>query len=121
MHVRMQLYATMIIWTAFTVMTIVLFATNSSAADSGNMIPLVGTLAGAAAIGTFSVWVTSGSKAAESAPSAGTRREEKPKRVDRDRLERLLNRMDDDELLDLQDMLLEREHDASAMIGGHRR
>jgi hypothetical protein len=116
MRENIRLYATLAIWFAFMAVTIVIF-TASSAVDQPNTAVFIALiLALAASVSTAAVWL---SGIAEYRQSGSMSRVEqaKRKRVNRERLERLVNGLNDDEIDELETLLIARdelEHDEMA-------
>lgn len=105
MRDSMRLYATMFIWIAFTVMTAVLFTTSSRLINDYDVIPLLGILAGTALFSTVAIWITAG-RGQTPVSSSAQRAQAKRKRVDRERMERLIAAMDEDEIAALESVLM---------------
>jgi amino acid permease len=104
MRARDRLLATAVIWGAFMIMSIVLFDRTTSHAPSRisafTLIAVMALIALAAVFGTFAVW------------RFWSREEdcEKQKRAQLRRLARLAERLDEDELLELEAHRITREH-----------
>ncbi len=108
MHDSSRLGATLIIWSALTVMFgiigAILVTTNAEIDFWGGvfLLILIATLTEAAAKGTKAVWrAAPGQDADDSARALA-----KAKRTRLDRLERLVDSLDDDEIYDLEALLL---------------
>lgn len=124
MQDRMRLYATMVIWAAFTIMSVIMFSSviAKSSSTFNDIIPLMGIVGGAAIVGTFSVWISAlGSRPSAAANSRSHAELAKRKRLDRARMERLVSQMDADALDELEDLLLERSASAEQQRGGYSR
>jgi hypothetical protein len=113
---RFRFLTTSIIWVAFAVILITLFITMAAAnADltGGNLIitaAFVMFLTAVAGVSTLAIWRAP--HAAAPLPDAQDRR--KSKRLDPSRLARLVEQLDEDEIVELETLLLTREEDASS-------
>jgi hypothetical protein len=114
MRDMMRLIATLTIWVVFA--TVVGVALSSATgplnnADGGQITGIVAIIAAAATISTIAVWTTgrqdSPSRSREIPVARG-----KTKRVERDRVERLVDSLDDEEIYDLEALLLSRHEES---------
>lgn len=102
-----RLYATLIIWVAFTITTALILTADSglvSRIETYEAIPILGVLAGAATLSTWAIWIAAGRG---STPEAVSDADAKRKR--RTRLERLVDTMDDEDLYELEALLAMRD------------
>lgn len=96
-----RLITTMFIWgMAGGIMLAALLSNN---VQGGTIIPLVMFLSLGAAVSTIGIWVAS------LRSEAGEAMRSKSKRVQSNRVQRLINDLDDDEIYDLEALLLARE------------
>jgi transposase len=102
--------ATAVIWAAVTLITVAMFT--SVRVMTGEMIPIVlGTMlfaAGAAGVGTNAIWRYGN---APVQPEAAAQQARKSKRNHRQRIERLVEQMDEDEIVELETLLMTRSDD----------
>jgi hypothetical protein len=110
MRENMRLYATLAIWFAFMIMTTAIFVASdvANSADPNTAVFIALILALAASVSTVAVWISGifgGSRPAVRDDADFAKR----KRVDSDRLARLVHGLDDDELDELEMLLLARE------------
>ncbi len=104
MGARDRLFATVVIWGTFMITSIVLFdratSHNPGRISALTLIVIMALIALAAVFGTFAVW------------RFWSREEhcEKQKRAQSRRIARLVERLDDDELLELEARQITREH-----------
>ncbi len=114
MRDMMRLIATLTIWVVFaTVMGVTLNSPTGALnnANGGEITGVVAIMAAAATICTVAIWAAAkneGARASREIPIARG----KTKRVERDRVERLIETLDDDEIYDLEALLLSRHEDS---------
>ncbi len=108
MRDNMRLYATLAIWFAFMVMTTVIFVASDvvNNADPNTAVFIALIFALAAGISTVAIWLSGLAGATRPVDHA---EQAKRKRVDRGRLERLVDGLNDDELDELETLLIARE------------
>lgn len=107
-----RLLATGVIWVALMVMLGLLFVfgtgpTSTLYGDAVFGIVLVTSVAAAAS--TYAVWESAYPASADQADAGSAA--QKAKRLDRSRLQRLIETMDDDEIIELETLLTAREAD----------
>jgi hypothetical protein len=113
MREMMRLIATLTIWVVFaTVMGVTM--TNATGpiakANGGEIIGIVALMAAAATISTVVIWY--GTNRPETRDSSVNVARSKIKRVERDRVERLIDTLNEDEIYDLEALLLARREDS---------
>jgi hypothetical protein len=111
-----RLVSTLTIWVVFaTVMGVTLSSPTGplNNADGGQITGIVAIMAAAATISTIAVWTAARQDSAPSSRAIPVARG-KAKRVERDRVERLIDSLDDDEIYDLEALLLSRREDSGA-------
>lgn len=108
-----RVYATLIIWVTFGVMTLALFTIPSSVfnnASAGVLLGVLIVLAIAATTGTMAAWdALDGSSSTEVHSVSSSAKE---KRSLQNRMTRLVDDLDDDEIYELEALLLDRENAA---------
>ena len=105
-----RLIATLIIWIGFTIMVSTITTSVTGPVASGNSATIFGivlVLALTALIGTLAVWVGGG----RSGAAEDLARTAKAKRTTRNRVERLVETLEDDEVYELDALLLAREEE----------
>lgn len=115
MYERDRLWATGFIWGAVTIIVlgiVTAFAVTGAALDVDAVVPITLTIMLLILVAGYSTSRVWGGAARErtSIQSAGAQTG-KAKRVDRRRFERLIERLDDDEIVELESLLLAREED----------
>jgi hypothetical protein len=109
-----RLAATVMIW-GFLTMVMVFTITSSTGpianADGGQVTAIITVLAIAASIGTAAIWT--GGRGEERRADTTNIARGKNKRTGRDRIERLIQSLDEDEIYDLESLLLAREEDSA--------
>ena len=108
-----RLAATITIWGMLTLVMIFTITSGTgpiSHADGGQVTAIVTVLAIAATIGTAAIW--RGSSGDDRRVDTTNIARGKNKRTGRDRIERLIQTLDDDEIYDLESLLLAREEDS---------
>lgn len=113
MREMMRLIATLTIWVVFaTVMGVTM--TNATGpianANGGEITGIVALMAAAATISTVAIWY--GTNRPETRDSSVNVARGKIKRVERDRVGRLIDTLDEDEIYDLEALLLARREDS---------
>lgn len=111
MSERARLAATLAIWIAFAIITASTLTSPTGAIAQASGVELFGivlTMAIAAMVSTVAVWAVGWRATAADQDTASAARS-KPKRVGRDRVERLIEDLDDDEIYDLEALLLARD------------
>ncbi len=100
---------TMVTWTAVTVLS-VLFMNFGQPTAAGAAIFII-IMGGIGVGGTISIWEAVGKLAAQEAKALRTHEKEtrKVKRSERDRVARLVERLDEDDLVELETLLLARD------------
>ena len=120
MRTNMRLYATLIIWFAVMAIMIVMFTASDAVRADPNMGVFVALIFGlGAAISTLAVWLSAifeRPQVLDAAQAAGKRKNVERVR-DRDRMSKLVDRLSQDELYELEDLLLEREEQREAGRG----
>ncbi len=114
MRDMMRLIATLTIWVVFaTVMGVTLNSPTGALnnANGGEITGVVAIMAAAATICTVAIWAAAKNEGARDSRSIPIARG-KTKRVERDRVERLIETLDDDEIYDLEALLLSRHEDS---------
>ena len=117
MRDMMRLIATLTIWVVFaTVMGVALSSPTGplNNADGGQITGIVAIMAAAATISTIAVWTAARQDSTARNRAIPVARGKKIKRVERDRVERLIESLDDDEIYDLEALLLSRHEDSGA-------
>jgi hypothetical protein len=113
MREMMRLIATLMIWVVFaTVMGVAMTSSTGSIANAegGQIITIVAVMAAAATISTVAIWY--GTNRPETRDSSVNVARGKIKRVERDRVERLIDTLNEDEIYDLEALLLARREDS---------
>jgi hypothetical protein len=116
MRDMMRLIATLTIWVVFAaVMGVALSSPTGplNNANGGEITGIVAIMAAAATISTIAVWAAARHDNVSQSRSIPVARG-KPKRVEQDRVERLIESLDDDEIYDLEALLLSRREDSGA-------
>ncbi len=111
-----RLIGTLIIWLAFTITVSTTFTTVTgpmARASETTLVVTAVTFALAALVGTLAVWL-GGERAAQDTETVSR----KAKRVQSNRLERLIEALDDDEIYDLEALLLSRDRDSAGRDNG---
>lgn len=112
MNDRSRLIATTVIWIAFAIMTSTLLTSVTGAvakAGDAALFGIVLVLTIGAITGTLAIWTTGGSSANATQTAAAHAELAKRKRANRERIERLIDGMDDDDIYDLEALLLARD------------
>ena len=121
MRDSMRLYATLVIWLSFVVLTTLLLTLPSSVFATGSATVAVITLivlAITASISTMAVWdALDDDETPTEQDSAAARA--KQKRAQRARMERLIEELPDDDIYELEALLLAREQEAEANQSRH--
>jgi membrane protein implicated in regulation of membrane protease activity len=110
MQEKTRLIATLVIWIGFTIMTSTLLTSVTgpiATANGAAVFGIVLVLAMVALLSTLVVWVGGHSYQEVERES----RIAKAKRTNRNRVERLIESLDDDEIYDLEALLLSRDQD----------
>ncbi|NDJ79375.1 MAG: hypothetical protein GYB65_24255 [Chloroflexi bacterium] len=110
-----RVLTTIVIWSAFAFMTVMALTMPTGAvanADGDTILSITAILAAAASISTTAIWVSG----REERPSGRAQSFAKAKRRDRNRAERLIEKLDDDDIYDLEALLLAREDEARRHI-----
>ncbi|MBN1563071.1 MAG: hypothetical protein JXA10_04485 [Anaerolineae bacterium] len=107
MRENMRLYATLAIWFTFMVMTIVIFTASDAVSEPNTGVFIALILALAASISTAAIWI-SGMTGGHQRTTNSSASQAKRKRVDPDRLERLVAGLDDETLTELETLLIAR-------------
>lgn len=115
MQDRYRFWSTVVVWVAFTLIILAaIVAMSLAAVPEGAIVPILFgmmVLAGMAAASTYGIW--QGAK-----PSQEQRRAEtqagKAKRTSQERIERLVEALDEDEIVELETLLLAREGEGGA-------
>jgi hypothetical protein len=115
MRDMMRLIATLTIWIVFA--TVVGVALSSATgplnnANGGELTGIIAIMAAAATISTIAVWTTGRQDSASRSREIPVARGKKIKRVERDRVSRLIDSLDDDEIYDLEALLLSRHEES---------
>ena len=116
MRDMVRLVATLTIWVVFaTVMGVTLSSPTGpiNNANGGEIAGIVAIMAAAATVSTIAVWMAARQDNASQSRSIPVARG-KIKRVERDRVERLVESLDDDEIYDLEALLLSRHEESGA-------
>jgi hypothetical protein len=116
MREMVRLIATLTIWVVFaTVMGVTLSSPTGplNNANGGEITGIVAVMAAAATISTIAVWTTGKRDESRDSREIPIARG-KPKRIERDRVERLIESLDDDEIYDLEALLLSRHDESGA-------
>ncbi|MCQ3931528.1 MAG: hypothetical protein DPW16_13805 [Chloroflexi bacterium] len=104
MHSFGKFVATMTIWLAFLGVMIAVFASDAATTlGGGNVVAVIAILAIAAVLGTAAVNTASEHDSREQAER------KKLKRTEQGRIERLMQLMDEDDIVELEEVLKERE------------
>ena len=117
-----RLLGTLIIWIGFATTVSIVFTSVAgpmSHASEASLIVIAGIFAMMAMISTLAVWFGGGQATGEPYHEAGAYR--KAKRVGSDRIRRLIESLDDDDIYDLEALLLARDHSAARDNGIPRR
>ncbi len=105
-----RVWATIAIWTALMVILgVFLTLADMSYIGGGNATTIVITLALTAALSTWAVWIRAGGTTVQSEQHDLS----KAKRLDPRRVERLIEALDEDEIVELETLLLAREGDGA--------
>jgi hypothetical protein len=117
MRDMMRLIATLTIWIVFA--TVVGVALSSATgplnnANGGEITGIVAIMAAAATISTIAVWTAARQDSTSQSRAIPVARGKKIKRAERDRVERLIESLDDDDIYDLEALLLSRHEDSGA-------
>jgi hypothetical protein len=106
-----RLFATLVIWIAFAAMVSTLMTSVTGAiakAGGAELFGIILVLAATALISTLAIWVGGDRSSGGTSASAASR--SKTKRVGRgDRIERLVDQLDDEDIYELEAMLLARD------------
>lgn len=111
-----RLGATLIIWVIFAiVMSVTLTSVTGPISRAGDnaIFGIVALMAGMAAISTIAIWLGGGRSMASHQDATHLARG-KRKRAGRDRIERLIEALDDEDIYDLEELLLAREDEPGA-------
>ncbi len=111
MRERDRLLATGVIWTAYMVILGLLFVFGTGPASGlyGDAVFGIVLVTSVAAVSTHAVWDKASSGAATGVGEAADAR--KAKRLDRRRIERLIEGLDDDEIVELETLLMSHQED----------
>ena len=111
MRENTRLYATLAIWLAFMVMTTVIFVASDVVSDANpnTAVFIALILALAASVSTASIWLSGIFGGHQQTAARTGDAQMKKKRVNRERLERLVDGLNDDERDELESLLMTRE------------
>ncbi len=110
MHQAYRLLASLIIWLAVVGIIAIIFLSPGGASAAEHVETVLGALAilgGAAGFGTYAVWRDAGHSAARATTEPRAARKAKDNKSRR--VSRLIDLLDDDELVELETLLLARE------------
>ena len=104
-----RLIATIVIWVMFTGITIAMLTSSTGVFErnTGDLVPVMAILAAAATLSTISVWA--GPEMLARTPHTSADSLTKRKREQRERMSRLVQDLNDDDVYELEALLLARE------------